>query len=106
MDVKADFASPVHLDSLAVELRQLKVHWRVWVGRGDLKLECELPLDKVVDNPALACPLSAILVRLNLEPIIVLLLIHAHVVDKQRVLLFESLAPLWIPGTSNCVQQG
>ena len=56
MNIKADFASSVHLMSLAIQLRELHLDWGGWIGGGNLKLEVRLVSDEVVDVPTLALP--------------------------------------------------
>ena len=61
MNIEADFASSVHLMSLAIQLRELHLDWGGWIGGGNLKLEVKLVSDEVVDVPTLALPSIQIL---------------------------------------------
>ena len=106
VDVKADLAATVHLESLAVELGQLQVHWRVRVGRRDLEAQIELPLHELMYDPAFACPDRALRVRFNLYPIIVFLLIHSDVFDQHHVLFLEPCNPLGITRSCRAAYQG
>ena len=56
MNIKAYFASSVHLMSLAIQLRELHLDWGGWIGCGNLELEVKLVSDEVVDVPTLALP--------------------------------------------------
>ena len=56
MNIEADFASSVHLMSLAIQLRELHFDWSGWIGCGNLELEVKLVSDEVVDVPTLALP--------------------------------------------------
>lgn len=105
MNVKTDLATSIHFDSLAVQLRQLQVHGGVRVGCWDLESQVELPLDQVLDNPALAGPHRAIVIGLNLKPIVVLLFVHPDVVDEQRVFFLQALDPIDVSWPSHCVDQ-
>ena len=88
VNVKADFATAVHLDSLAVEFGQLEVHGGVGVCGGDLEAEVKLPLHQVVNDPALARPDRPFVVRLDFNPVVVLLLVLSDVVDQHGVFFF------------------
>ncbi len=87
MDGKADFAAPVHLGSFAVELRDLYFWRSCGVGGRDVKLPVELVLDELVHIPALARPMSAILVGGDCEPVRVRLLVQLDVLDQRLELL-------------------
>ena len=56
--------------------------------------QVELVLDRLVKVPALALPLVPVLVRLDREPVVVVLLVLLDVLDERRVLLLQPLHPL------------
>lgn len=97
---------PIHLNSLALELRQLQLNRTAGVGGGDLELELELVPDQVVHAGTGAGPGTALLVqRLDLEPVIVSLLVDLHVGDDCLQLLFQTLLPLLVLGAGVDAQQ-
>lgn len=94
MHRQTDLPSSVHLVGLAIKFRELNLGRRGWISDGDVKLEVEFVLEKVVDVPALADPTSALCVGSgNTEPVVVLGLVHRGVGDECPVLFLEPLRP-------------
>ena len=72
----ARLAAAVHLLGLAVELRQRELGRHARVAHGNVELQVELVLDRVVEGPHLALPPRAGLVRrLDRKPLVARLLV-------------------------------
>jgi len=98
VDVLADLPSPVHLDGLSLQLRELQLDGRTRVGGRYLELQFELVPDQVVGGRDDSSPLGPFLVGLNFEPIVVLLLIGLDVGDDGLELLLEPVLPEGVSG--------
>eukprot|EP00958_Prasinococcus_capsulatus_P027632 scaffold5725_cov387-Prasinococcus_capsulatus_cf.AAC.6 len=94
MDREANFPTSIHFGGLAVQLRQLQLGCRHWVGDWYLELEVELILQQVVHIPALALPLGSSLVsRLKREPVVISGFVGIHVCNERLELLLHPLDP-------------
>lgn len=84
----------IHLLSLAVNLRQLKLRSSGWIGNRDIELEIEFVFEKVVNIPTLASPTRALRIGSgDTEPVIVVGLVHLGIRNQRLVLLFQPLRP-------------
>ena len=87
----ARLAAAVHLLGLAVELRQRELGRHARVAHGNVELQVELVLDRVVEGPHLALPPRAGLVRrLDRKPLVArllvdLLVLRAAAARRRRV---------------------
>jgi len=82
VEVQANLPSAVHLGRFAVEFRELQLDGNGGVPCWDFELKLELVFQQVVDVPTMPGPLRAVLIGLDLEPIVVLLLVHLDVCDQ------------------------
>jgi hypothetical protein len=96
VDVHADLASSVHLDSLPIKLREDDLERTSRVGRRDLELDVELMLDLTDDDPALPSPVEARVVREDVEPLVVIGLVDLDVLDQAVVFFPKTLLPVGV----------
>lgn len=71
----ANLSSSIHLSRLAIKLWDLNLGSRGRVGSRNVELDLKLVLDVLVDVPTSSEPPCTLLVRLNLEPVRVVLLL-------------------------------
>lgn len=97
MDILADLASSVHLHCLAFQFRQLEFNRTTGISRRYLKLQLKLIPYQIMHAGASPGPRGSLLIiRLDLEPIIIAFLIHFHVSDNCFDFLGETLFPFFV----------
>ena len=87
MNILANPASPIHLNGLALQFWELELNGTTGIISGNLKDESKLIPNQLMGVGAGAMPLSALLVGLYLEPIVIAVLVGLYVGYQCLVLL-------------------
>merc|ERR1712141_38252 len=89
---QTDLPTTIHLRRFPIEFGDSNFGRSRRVGDRNVKLEVEFVLEKVVDVPTFSPPSRSFFVGFQSEPVVILFLVIAHVLDQRLVLLFQ---PRW-----------
>lgn len=81
MYILAYFATPIHLNGLTLEFRQLQFDGAAGVGRRYFELQLELIPHQIVRIRAHPIPMNTILAGLHLEPVVVMQFVRFYIDD-------------------------
>ena len=96
MNILTNLTTPIHLNSLSIQLWELQLNGTTGISGRDLKLKLELILDKVMSIGADSVPFGTLLIGLDLEPVIITVFVSLDVGDKGFELLFEPVLPFLV----------
>ena len=96
VNILTNLTTPIHLNSLSIQLWELQFNGTTGISGRDLKLKLELILDKVMSIGADSVPFGTFLIGFDLEPVIIAVFVGLDVGDKGFELLFEPVFPFLV----------